>query len=267
MSFFAKIASFLKKTPQGRTNTSGQPVPPPPAPIVQESVPIVQESVPIVQESVPIVQESVPIVQKNVHKTVEWYYPSAKRIPDPDGGKVLLKTKDNKPVGIVLHHTGTYNLQNTVDFFNKNEVDVHFLIGHDGEIVQQVACNANAAHAGESEWAGLKWLNNYYLGIEVVNIGWLTKKGDKFYDGYNREWKGKVRERNTQGQKYWEPFTDAQEKAMRDLCVWLCNEYGIDPEKIRGHYEVAPNRKNDPAGGVAVSLDELRKEISARVGK
>jgi len=260
MSLFNKISDLFKKV-QPRTNASGVPVPPPPAPAVQ-NVPIVQKSVPNSIQNVP---NSIQNVPNSVQKTEEWYYPLAKRIPDPDGGKVLLKTKDNKPVGIVLHHTGTYNLQNTVDFFNKNEVDVHFLIGHDGEVVQQVACNANAAHAGESEWAGLKWLNNYYIGIEVVNIGWLTKKGDKFFDGYGREWKGKVRERDTQGQKYWEPFTEAQEKAMRDLCVWLCKEYGISPDKIRGHYEVAPKRKNDPAGGVAVSLDELRKEISERI--
>jgi N-acetylmuramoyl-L-alanine amidase len=190
-----------------------------------------------------------------------WMYGPATYINDPDEGQKPLK--GGKPVGVVIHHTATYNLNATVEYFKKNVVDVHFVVGHDGKVVQMVPCNMAADHAGESEWDGKKWLNNYYIGIEVVNIGWLKKVGDlSFVDGYKRPWVGKVRVRDTQGEKYWEPFTDSQEQAVEKLCVWLCKEYGIKPENIVGHFECSPGRKNDPAGGFSVTFDQFRMKIS-----
>lgn len=195
-----------------------------------------------------------------------WVYPGTDiYIADPDGGKRLLKTPGNRPEGIVIHHTATYNLNATVNYFKKNVVDVHFVMGHDGKTVQMVPCNKTAAHAGKSSWNGRTSLNNYYIGIEVVNIGWLTKKGDKYYDGYKREWKGKVRERSTHGHKYWEPFTEEQEKKLMDLCVWAAKAYGIPVKNIVAHYEVSPGRKNDPAGGLSTSMDHFRSEVEQKV--
>ncbi|RLF65327.1 MAG: hypothetical protein DRN30_04145, partial [Thermoplasmata archaeon] len=177
----------------------------------------------------------------------------------------MLSTKGNKPAGIVIHHTATYNLNSTVNYFKKNVVDVQFVLGHDGKIIQMVPCNKTAAHAGKSEWNGKKWLNNSYIGIEVVNIGWLKKKGNKFYDGYKRLWKGEVRERKAEGFKYWEPFTAAQEKELLELCVWLVKEYDIPIENIAAHFEVSPGRKNDPAGGLSMSFDQFRNSVRSRV--
>lgn len=253
MSFFNKILELLglnkPKTKIARKNQQNQVVEPP-API--ESV----------------AAEPPPQPRPVKPKDVPWMYPNNwKYVVDPDGGKKELQTKDGKPIGVVIHHTATYNLNGTVSYFTKNAVDVHFVMGHDGKIVQMVPCNRTAAHAGESEWNGKKWLNNYYVGIEVVNIGWLTKKGDKFYDGYKREWKGKVRERKAEGQQYWEPFTDAQEKALFDLCVWLVKTYDIPVENIAAHFEVSPGRKNDPAGGLSMSFDQFRKMVGDRVSQ
>jgi N-acetylmuramoyl-L-alanine amidase len=173
------------------------------------------------------------------------------------GGKLV----GGKPTGIVLHHTMSYNTDGTVNHFKNNVVDVHFLVGHKGEVVQMADCDRACAHAGASKWGGLNGLNSHFIGIEVVNIGPLVHTTEGFLDGYNVEkkkkgkpfkyWKGEVREREVMGYKYWEPFTAAQEQAIINLCGWAMKTYGISIDNICGHYECSPGRKNDPAGGLS----------------
>lgn len=243
MKFIEFILSFFRKksTITRETSTGIMPIPPPPETPAPDPTPT-------------IITVSDP-----------WVYGPATYINDPDGAQKPLK--NGKPIGIVIHHTATYNLNATIEHFKKNIVDVHFVIGHDGSIVQMVPCNMVADHAGESEWGGKKWLNNYYVGIEVVNIGWLKFDAakNKYTDGYGREWKGAVRIREAEGEKYWEPFTIKQEHAVEDLCIWLCKQYSINPDNIRGHFEVSPKRKNDPAGGFSVTFDQFRKSISEKL--
>ena len=188
-----------------------------------------------------------------------WKYPRiTKYVVDPDGGKAPLKTKGSVPAGVVLHHTVTYSLNSTVKYLQKHAVDVHFVIGKDGEVVQMVPCNRNAAHAGVSRWGGWTNLNNSFVGIEVVNIGPLTKKGVKYYDCYGNLHKGLVMERKAFGYEHWEPFTAKQEIALKALVKWLVSTYKIEPQNIVGHYECSPGRKIDPIGGMFHTMDEFR---------
>jgi len=202
---------------------------------------------------------------KDEKKETVWFYPKTEFIKDPDGGKELLKTKDNKPIGIVIHHSASYSLNSTVRYAIKNVIDAHFFIGHSGKVIQTVECNRTASHAGISKWNGKDNLNNYYIGIEVINIGWLKKKGDKYIDGYGKEWTGAVRQRSILGYRYWEPFTVKQEEELLNLCSWLVKEYGIPIENIAAHFEVSPGRKNDPAGGLSKSMAEFRKSVELKV--
>ena len=219
---------FNRPQPVGRQDANGNTLPPPPGPTTAP----------------------VAVVDRRpeAHE-LAWVYPKNwKYVVDPDGGKRPLKS--GKPVGIVIHHTATYDLNTTVDFFTKNEVDVHFVMGKDGSVIQMVPCNMEAAHAGESAWGNYAFLNCYFLGIEVVNIGQLHRIGDKFYDAYNREYKGEVRVRKVFGEQYWQPFTEQQETALFELCSWLVKEYDIPTENVITHYEASPGRKTDPAGGM-----------------
>lgn len=193
---------------------------------------------------------------KKVRQVPHYYPANTQQIRDPDGGK-----RPMEPVGIVIHHTATYKASSTVNYFKKNVVDVHFVIGHKGEVIQMIPCNRTAAHAGKSKWAGMTSLNNHFIGIEVVNIGYLSKKDGKYYDCYNREWKGEVRERKVFGQRYWEPFTIEQEYALRNLCGWLVDKYNIPVSNITAHYEVSPKRKIDPAGGMELTMDQFRESM------
>lgn len=192
-----------------------------------------------------------------------WKYPhNFKYVVDPDGGKSLLKTEENIPVGIVLHHTVTYNLNATVKYLQEHDVDVHFVIGKNGDIVQMVPCNRNAAHVGVSKWGKYTNLNDYFVGIEVVNIGPLEKKENgKYYDCYGQIHSGEVRSREVFGYKYWSPFTDKQEESLKKLVMWLVKTYKIDPKNVVGHYECSPKRKIDPIGGLSMTMDEFRNSL------
>jgi N-acetyl-anhydromuramyl-L-alanine amidase AmpD len=186
-----------------------------------------------------------------------WVYPKAKMVPDKDTSKSELK-----PQGVVIHYTVSDNLDATVDFFQKNEVDIHFLIGKDGATVQMVPCNRQAAHAGESAWGNLKFLNQYFLGIEVVCLGPIQRlKSGAFVDGYDRPYKGTPRDKLMLGNRFWDPFTSAQEKALDDLIRWMLQTYKFPVGNIVGHHEIAPTRKIDPGGSLSLDMDAYRKKF------
>jgi N-acetylmuramoyl-L-alanine amidase len=178
---------------------------------------------------------------------------------DPDAHGELV------PRGVVVHHTATHHTQATIDFFKKNLVDVHFIVGHDGEIVQMAPLNRKCAHAGISEWNGYKNLNSHFVGIELVNIGPLTKdKAGNLRDCYGLTWHGPVRERKMLGYEFWEPATEAQEQALFHLLTWLHTEHKIEIANMCMHYEASPGRKVDPAGALSLGGGpELRAAIEA----
>ncbi|HRK21794.1 MAG TPA: N-acetylmuramoyl-L-alanine amidase [Fimbriimonadaceae bacterium] len=75
---------------------------------------------------------------------------------------------------IVLHHTAGATLESCVKWFATTEsrVSAHFTVGKDGSIVQHVSTFERAWHAGASrDHRGRENLNNFTIGIEMVNIG------------------------------------------------------------------------------------------------
>lgn len=195
----------------------------------------------------PVLVEPSSLVIRD-HKLV-----GVQQIPDPDYGAYL------NPKIVLIHFTCSYNLKNTVNWFLSEEVDIHTLIDKDGTIVQMVPFNRCAAHAGKSEWKGYYGLNNHAIGIELINIGPLTKKGSKFYDCYNREWTGDVVKRPMLGFDYWEPATQAQINSLRALIRTLMKEYQIPRSMVCSHHEASPGRKNDVGGIIDLSMDEFRR--------
>ena len=176
-----------------------------------------------------------------------------------------IETPNNYPTYIIPHFTCSYELEGTVGYFQKEGVSVHFVVGKKGEVVQMAPVNMRCAHAGSSVWNGNNDLNRFSIGIEVVNLGPLEKRGDKFYDCWDREYKGLVRCKNEIGFKYWEPWTEEQEQAVKDICLWACESFDIDSKNIADHAEVAPRRKNDPGGSSEMTGDEFREYIKKRL--
>ena len=95
------------------------------------------------------------------------------------------------------------------------EVSAHWLIARDGAQASLVDESARAWHAGAGSWAGCDDLNSVSIGIELDN------------DGFS-------------------PFPEAQMAALEGLLDGIRDRWGIGPEAVIGHSDMAPGRKIDP---------------------
>ena len=134
---------------------------------------------------------------------------------------------------IVVHATANSTLIGAVSWFQNPTayVSAHYVIGKDGRIVQMVKDEDQAWHAGKSEWRGVPNVNDYSLGIELVNLN----------DGQD-------------------PYPETQYQSLVELCQALAHKYNISTEDIVGHYHVSPGRKTDPRG---LDINKLRQEVAA----
>ncbi|MFP1679546.1 1,6-anhydro-N-acetylmuramyl-L-alanine amidase AmpD [Alloalcanivorax sp. C16-2] len=96
------------------------------------------------------------------------------------------------------------------------KVSSHFLIRRDGELVQFVACDRRAWHAGVSSWRGRDNCNDFALGIELEGADHI-------------------------------PYEEAQYRRLNALLDTLIAHYpGLSRDTITGHEHIAPGRKTDP---------------------
>jgi AmpD protein len=93
------------------------------------------------------------------------------------------------------------------------KVSAHFLVRRDGEVVQFVAPERRAWHAGASAWRGRSRCNDFSIGIEL--------------EGAEDD-----------------AFADAQYAALAALVHDLQARFPL--RDIAAHSEVAPGRKTDP---------------------
>ena len=116
------------------------------------------------------------------------------------------------------------------------KVSTHFLIRRGGELMQFVATNMRAWHAGASELRGRCDVNDFSIGIEL--------------EGTDDQ-----------------PFEDAQYQTLIELTRVLTAAYpGIVAANLVGHCDIAPGRKTDP--GAHFDWNRYRRESLAgwRVG-
>ena len=130
-----------------------------------------------------------------------------------------------KPVFLIMHYT-TLNAAETVHVFtgkdtnpNGQRVSAHYMIDEQGGITQFVDENKRAWHAGVSYWDGNDDLNSASIGIELVNPG---------------------------HERGYRAFPALQMQSLVALSRDIMGRYGIDPQDVLGHSDVAPDRKRDP---------------------
>lgn len=154
----------------------------------------------------------------------------------------------------------------------------YFIVDRDGNVYQQFPLNRWGYHAGQSlcPMTNRSSVSMYYVGIEVQNAGLLTKvdedrykawfsnteKGDKYFHKSKGEVEYFKKRGNIQAGHYHQ-FSHEQKKALVELLLWLeDNGNGIfSIEKVFGHDEVAPKRKNDPGGSLGMSMPEFRRML------
>lgn len=131
---------------------------------------------------------------------------------------------------VVIHYTAE-DLPSSLATLTDREVSAHYLIpaqpaqrNGQGVLWQLVAESQLAWHAGPSFWRGATRINDTSIGIELVN------------SGYQRTLVG----------LRWQPFSPAQIAALEALVKDIIQRYGIAPENVVGHSDIAPQRKQDP---------------------
>ena len=122
---------------------------------------------------------------------------------------------------VVLHYTGMASaaaaLARLCDPVAK--VSAHYVIDEDGALLQLVAEERRAWHAGVASWQHATDINARSIGIELVNPGHEL--------GYRA-------------------FPASQMRTLLDLLPAVVARHGIPPQRILGHSDVAPERKSDP---------------------
>lgn len=133
------------------------------------------------------------------------------------------RSRDATVTAVIVHATVKPTLEATTNHFltRSSQVSAHYVVGRDGAVVQMVEDTARAWHAGVSELEGVKGVNDFSVGIEIVNLN----------DGRD-------------------PFTDAQYEAVAAIIRHLREQYAIPDSRIVSHEFIArpTGRKSDPRG-------------------
>jgi N-acetylmuramoyl-L-alanine amidase len=143
--------------------------------------------------------------------------PPIQQFPSPNFRKWPNK---RKVTCVVIHATATAKLSSPLEWLTipESKVSAHYLIDLDGGVYQLVDENDVAWHGGQSSWKGKDHVNDFSIGIELVNSN----------DGI---------------MEYPEP----QIEACRSLVASICLERNIASDDVIGHLHIAPGRKPDPA--------------------
>jgi N-acetylmuramoyl-L-alanine amidase len=130
--------------------------------------------------------------------------------------------KDGPPDMILLHYTGMQSGQAALERLcaAASKVSSHYVVFEDGRIVQCVPEGLRAWHAGIASWAGDTDINSRSIGIEIVNPGHEFGYAD---------------------------YPLRQIAAVIALCKTILTRRGpISADRVLGHSDVAPTRKQDP---------------------
>jgi N-acetyl-anhydromuramyl-L-alanine amidase AmpD len=183
----------------------------------------------------------------------------------------------NEPTAIVLHDTAQLKKGGAVAWFtNPNcNVSAHLVVERDGSATQLVGFNTVAFHAGKSSWNGRQNCNVFTIGIEIVNPGYMQKRGQEAQLIYtSKDAKtGKTVERIVErfplsevqqittkehGAGCWLPYTDAQVKAVTEICQSLVRAYPSITEIVT-HWLISPKRKVDT--NPTFPLEQVRQAV------
>ena len=125
------------------------------------------------------------------------------------------------PDMIILHYTGMESGEAAIERLCDPEarVSAHYVVEEDGRIFRLAPEERRCWHAGISHWRGEEELNHVSIGIEFVN------PGHEF--GYRA-------------------FPEAQVQAVIALVGDIRTRWTISNDRIIGHSDVAPDRKEDP---------------------
>ncbi|WP_200960157.1 N-acetylmuramoyl-L-alanine amidase [Pelomonas sp. Root1217] len=135
------------------------------------------------------------------------------------------QNQDSRALYIVLHYTVLDWEKSLKVLTTGGQVSAHYLV-RDNPVASYALVDENRRswHAGASFWAGNTNLNSASIGIEIVNAGHVDGPGGRIYA----------------------PFPQAQVDEVIALVRDIQKRHNVKPERIIGHADIAPGRKQDP---------------------
>jgi N-acetylmuramoyl-L-alanine amidase len=129
--------------------------------------------------------------------------------------------RTSPPNMLVLHYTGMATGEAALERMRDPvaAVSAHYMVEEDGRVFRLVPEERRAWHAGVSFWQGDRNLNGFSIGIEIVN------PGHEF--GYR-------------------PYPKGQIDQVLALLADIRTRWTIPDDRIVGHSDIAPLRKEDP---------------------
>ena len=158
--------------------------------------------------------------------------PDTKFVASPNWG---VRSLGDRVDTVVVHSTVINTLEGTERAFLDDKVrrvSAHYVVDRDGTTVQMVDERRTAWHAGVSELEGRTGVNDFSIGIELVNLN----------DGKD-------------------PYPEAQYQAVVRIVQDLRNRWDVPDSRIVSHAFIArpEGRKSDPVGFDFAKLIEMLK--------
>lgn len=159
------------------------------------------------------------------------------------------------PDTIIDHDTASNPLDPSGDIgwltMPRARASAHVVIGWDGEITQLAPFNVKCWHAGPSKYGGRTNFNNFSIGIEHDNPGYLRRVSEGVYSGVcvidthkHPEFRVARVATPQHGDHYWLAYSGKQIAASMALHAALKSAYpAIDT--VLGHFHICPGRKTD----------------------
>ncbi len=156
-----------------------------------------------------------------------------------------------KPNYLIMHYTAGTTASGAINHFAKAsaQASAHLVIDRDGTVTQMVPFNRVAWHAGKSVWGDLQGLNQFSIGIELVNAGKLKRTADGTWLNWaNRPIAdsevAEMTHKHESRVAGWQVYSEIQLEVAVAIGIALRLRYGF--LGVLGHDDVAPNRKVDP---------------------
>ena len=138
--------------------------------------------------------------------------------------------QDSRVQFLIIHFTAE-DFPRSLKVLTQGPVSSHYLVSErqgdaPAKVYQLVDENRRAYHAGVSSWKGATALNASSIGIEIVNLG-----GRRGVNGVGLN---------------FQDFDPEQMDRVVELVKDIVARHQIKPDRILGHSDIAPTRKNDP---------------------
>ena len=133
--------------------------------------------------------------------------------------------QDSRVHFLIIHYTAEDSAL-SLKTLTQDKVSAHYLLddGADFKIYGLVDESRRAWQAGVSSWKGNTNLNSGSIGIEIVGLGF----------------------KDTPQGRVWYPFPTGQIDKLIPLVQGIVKRHEIPPERVLGHSDIAPQRKQDP---------------------